>query len=217
MPDADTAVTDAGTQPEPTPPDMDDLLKQQTELQKSIDEATKFNDTLKADNFKLRERERVRTEEAAAAATAATDEQNRLLQKQGRFEELAKAKELELEVLKQREAELVKQIGEISPKVEYAERYEAMAEDRVKALQKELSEDDQTTFNNLYPDFETMTMIDKEDRLRRYIASKPAVPAGAPLGGTGNPRKQPADNAEYDAAAKRGDLMGMMKFGLGTR
>ena len=214
MPDADTAATDAGTQPEPPPPDMDNLLKQQAELQKSIDEATKFNDTLKADNFKLRERERVRSDEAAAAATAATDEQNRLLQKQGRFEELAKSKESELEALKQREAELVKQVAEITPKVEYAERYETMAEERVKKLQGDLTDDDQKAFNNLYPDFEVMTMIDKEDRLRRYLGTKPTAPSGPPLGGTGNPRKQPTDNAEYEPAAKRGDIMGMMRHGL---
>ncbi len=211
MPDADTAAPDAGTQPEPPPPDMDSLLKQQAELKQSIDEATKFNDTLKAENAKYRERERTRKEEAAAA----TEEQNRILQEQGKYEELVKARESELETLRQEKAELAKQYAEISPKVEYAERYEAMAEERVKKLQGDLTEDDQATFSNLYPDFETMTMIDREDRLRRYISSKPTVPAGAPLGGTGNPRKQPTDNSAYEAAAKRGDPEGVMRAFLG--
>ena len=212
MPDAVvTADTDAGQQSEPTPPDMDTLLKEQRELKASITEREKFNETLKAENAKYRERERLRKEEQAAE----TAELTARLAEQGKYEELAKARETEAEALKAENTALEARVAEMTPRANVADTYEKMAEDQVAKLKAELTEQESESFSNLYPDFDTMSRIDQEDRLRRYMSMRPTAATAPPLGGTGNPRKQPPDNAAYEAAAGRGDTEGMMKIFLG--
>lgn len=185
---------------EEKPVSIEDLQSQLDAVSKQLENEKIEKEKLDKNNKKLLD-QKIKVSDKEKQIT---EERNAALEKEGKFSELAKEYKSQVELSTNRTAELEKELADTSGIKAELEEIKSAQEKLFKTKIDELTENQKADLLDIYPDFETMKIMERSDRLERFL-KKQGISTRIGSTGAGSPVALDKNNLE-EALLKGHDI-----------